>query len=108
MWYHFDSMKWLNAIKSFFSPGKKGAEGMSLWPMYGAGALFSTRTMGQDKLMDQALGWVYACISRIGDDVGNARMRLYRRKGKGPEDWEEIEDHPILDILDRPNATQPQ
>jgi hypothetical protein len=48
MWYHFDSMKWLNAIKSFFSPGKKGAEGMSLWPMYGAGALFSTRTMVQN------------------------------------------------------------
>lgn len=101
-------MKWLNAIKALFSSVEKSAEGVKLWPMHGTSALFSKRSTDGTKLMEQAMGWVYACISRIGDDIGSARLRLYKKTGQGPEDWEELTNHPMLDLLDRPNAMQPR
>lgn len=46
------------------------------------------------------IGWVYAANSAIVEKVASVELKLYRKKKDG--DKEEIGDHPILDLLDRP------
>ena len=48
-------------------------------------------------------GWVYACVNRIANSVSSVPLRLWKAKGKDRKDWEEIQDHPLLDLLDSPN-----
>lgn len=48
-------------------------------------------------------GWVYACVHRIAVSVSSVPLRLWRAKSKDRRDWEEVEDHEILDLLDAPN-----
>lgn len=47
--------------------------------------------------------WVYACINAIATSSADIPLLLYQRKGKGKV---EIEDHPILDLLKKPNDFQ--
>lgn len=75
--------------------------------MYGLGALFSRTKVSNAKLMAEAVGWVFSCISRISETIISERMRLYRKTGDGPEDWEEITEHPFLDLIQRPNKWMP-
>lgn len=46
------------------------------------------------------IGWVYAANSAIVDDVAAATLKLYRLKKDG--DREEIDEHPILELLENP------
>lgn len=84
------------------------ADGTVLAPMYGGGSWFGERGITQDKLMTEARGWVYACISHIAEEIGSAKLRLYRMSGGERKQWEEIEDHPLLDLLDAPNPHMPR
>ena len=48
-------------------------------------------------------GWVYACVNVIASEVGNMKLRLMRGKKNDDEEDEEIFEHEIISILDRPN-----
>lgn len=47
--------------------------------------------------------WVYACINAIATSSADIPLLLYERKGK---EKVEIDDHPLLDLLKKPNAFQ--
>ena len=49
--------------------------------------------------------WVYACITEIARGIAGIPWRLYRGTG-GRDALREIEDHPILRLLRRPNPEQ--
>lgn len=50
--------------------------------------------------------WVYACVYAIQEAGSTLPLRLYQRKGQDREDWLEINEHPLLDLLDRPNENE--
>lgn len=75
--------------------------------MLGSGAWFDRKSVSNAKLMDQATNWVFACITRISRTIIAQPMHLYRKTGADPDDWEEITDHPLLDLLRRPNLLIP-
>ena len=69
------------------------------------------RSMGvQDYRMNKTLmlnsyqSWIYACVNIRTFSVAQANMRLYVRRG--PDEFEEIENHPLLDLIRRPNPWQ--
>lgn len=76
-------------------------EGMTLVPTMGGQAWHEGSTYNEQKMMAEFKGWVYACVSKISDDFASINLRLYRRSGK---DWTEVEDHPVFELLDAPNA----
>lgn len=90
-------------VFSKFQSLVKGAGGLSLSPMYGLGSFFSAARVSNQKLMQEAVNWVFACIRRTSQTVISERMRLYHKTGNGPEDYEEITDHPFLDLIQKPN-----
>jgi len=47
-----------------------------------------------------SVGWVYACVSRIAQSIGEAEFHLYSGK---KENATEVEEHPLLDLLKNPN-----
>ena len=49
--------------------------------------------------------WVYACVTEIARGIAGIPWRLYRGTG-GRDALREIEDHPILRLLRRPNPEQ--
>ena len=49
--------------------------------------------------------WVYACITEIARGIAGIPWRLYRGTG-GRDALREIEDHPLLRLLRRPNPEQ--
>jgi len=49
--------------------------------------------------------WVYACITEIARGIAGIPWRLYRGSG-GRDALREIEDHPLLRLLRRPNPEQ--
>jgi len=51
-------------------------------------------------------GWVYAAVTTLSADVRANPWALWRRSGKGPDDWEMLDDSKVPPILLRPNATQ--
>lgn len=55
-----------------------------------------------DKAMANFTGWSYAAVNAIASEVANIQLRLYQIKGK---DHEEVDDHPILDLLQGVNET---
>lgn len=57
------------------------------------------KNMGQ--YLEAATGWVYGCVTAIADAVAACDFDLYRVNGE--DNIEEIENHPILDLLDRVN-----
>lgn len=87
---------------------KKSAEGLQLYPIYGSGGLFQGQGTSQGQLMDQAKGWAYACIAKIAEEIGASGFKLYQAKSKDKGEWEEIFDHPLLDLLNAPNASMPR
>lgn len=95
------------ALARFRSAVEKGVEALKLAPMYGMGLFFSGTKASMAKLMAEAVGWVFSCISRISETIISERMRLYRKTGDGPEDWTEITEHPFLDLIQRPNKWMP-
>ena len=53
--------------------------------------------------IDKYNGWVYLCTRLISDEVASAKLRLYQ-KGAGGDD-KELTNHPLLDLLHKPNQT---
>jgi len=47
------------------------------------------------------IGWVYAVNSQIADDTSAVKLRLYQKKPDG--ELEEIDEHPVLSLIDDPN-----
>src|SRR5690348_479209 len=52
------------------------------------------------KAMANFTGWSYAAVNAIASEVAGIQLRLYRIKGN---DHEELNDHPILDLLEGVN-----
>lgn len=52
-------------------------------------------------LLQEYISWVYANISAIAEAVADIDFELYKLKKGG--DLDEVEEHPILEILHRPN-----
>lgn len=78
-------------------------------PIYGAGGWFvSDRAISQEKLMQEARGFVFACISKIAEEIGSAKLRLYESTGSNRKDWTEIEEHELLDLLNAPSSNMPR
>lgn len=47
---------------------------------------------------------VFTCAKKIGEAVANVKRTLYEIKGSSKKEViEELNDHPVLDLLDRPN-----
>lgn len=64
----------------------------------------TTETAISDKLIKANRGWVYRNNDVIAKAVSELEPQLYRMGIKGSDiDFEEIDDHPILDLLDRFN-----
>ena len=51
-----------------------------------------------------AFPWVRACVEAISSDLTKVPLRVLRGRGR---DAEPVEDHPILDLLDRPSSRVP-
>src|SRR3989304_2748738 len=54
-------------------------------------------------LLEEYMSWTYANISAIAEAVGDIDFELYKVVGK--EDLDEVKEHPILEILHRPNQS---
>lgn len=50
--------------------------------------------------LKSSVGWVYACVSAICDEIANIDLHLYKYSNKKTE---EVEQHPVLDILNKAN-----
>lgn len=68
------------------------------------GGILPTREPSQDRLMKLGTNWVYKAIKKNAMMHSSATLRLYRTKGKEKKDWQEIEDHALLDVLNSPGA----
>lgn len=79
----------------------------SLNPISGVnmpGSMFGGRLNSYSSKVDQIqalTGWVFAANSAIADPTAAVELKLYRKLKDG--DREEITDHEILDLIDRPN-----
>lgn len=51
-----------------------------------------------------AFPWVRSCVEAISADLSGLPIRVIRGRGA---DAEQIDDHPVLDLLDRPSSTVP-
>ncbi len=97
----------LQNITRILGNGQKASGDYS--PMYGGGEWWSsTSGITQEKLMKEARGWVYACITKIAEEVSTIDIHLYRVKGKDRTTWEELDSHELLDTLNSPNDTMPR
>lgn len=54
------------------------------------------------KAMGNFTGWTYAAVNAVASEVANIQLRLYKISGK---DHHELDDHPLLDLLESPNET---
>lgn len=52
--------------------------------------------------LEEMKGWVGACVTALADQVASINIRLYQYNKSG--DVEEIDEHPILDLLFRVNT----
>lgn len=106
------SMSWIENARQYasqlFGNGKKSAEGVALSPIYGTGGWWAPSGVSQAKLMDVSNTWVYGCISKIAEAIGASHLRLYRVKGTERQEWEELDDHPLLRLLNMPNSYMPR
>ena len=50
------------------------------------------------------VGWLFGAVSLIANSVASSEWMLYQKKNR--REYEEIEDHPILDLLDHVNPFQ--
>lgn len=48
--------------------------------------------------------WVYACATKRAQSVAKAKFRLFKRNAS--DDYTELDDHPSLLVLDRPNPIE--
>lgn len=84
--------------------GGKTEARLGLTPIIGSFGYRGPGDVSTSVLMRQASGWVYACVRRIATSIGSMEIELYRKTGKERTDWEQLDEHPLLDLLNRPNA----
>lgn len=57
-----------------------------------------------DRLLRSYEGWVYANVSVLAEEISKLEFELYKiTYVKGEPVWAEIDSHPLLDLLDKPN-----
>lgn len=100
-------MSWLQKLSSATRGFINGFKGASFAAVYGNIAdWWSGRGASTSKLMEQYRGWVFKCVSKIAEEIGAMNLRLYRKTGSGDRrDWEPVEEHELLDLLDAPNKS---
>lgn len=54
--------------------------------------------------MEAYRGWVFACARVIGEEIAKTKFKLFKVGNKG--DQEELYDHELLDLLNKPNPFQ--
>lgn len=65
------------------------------------------QTIDPVRAMDAYHSWPYAAIKPIADEIAGIEWRLLKKKRKGENtDREEIDNHPLLDLLEAVNASQ--
>lgn len=92
--FYTKAMSMLEKIfkKKEFTPGIAGIRN-----------LFTTKIFGRtNENTDLYKGWVYRCVSTIAEEVSSSKLRLYKR-GKNGKNDEEVLDHELLRLLERPN-----
>jgi HK97 family phage portal protein len=69
------------------------------------GGLFSRN----EDYLDKYRGWVYRCITLIGNEVSNTELRLYKRVDKNGEiEKVEVTQHELLNLIRTPNPQMTQ
>jgi HK97 family phage portal protein len=70
------------------------------------GGLFSRN----EDYLDKYRGWVYRCITLIGNEVSNTELRLYKKTvdKKGEVSKVEVTDHELLNLIRTPNPQMTQ
>jgi len=56
--------------------------------------------------LDNYVGWVYACINKIGGDVRTNPRGVYERRGPDPKNWIQVPSDQLPAIFTRPNTRQ--
>lgn len=63
-----------------------------------------SNTTVSNKLLKSFQGWVYANVSVLAEEISKMEFELYKVVYiKGEPEWKQIDTHPVLDLLDRPN-----
>jgi phage portal protein BeeE len=90
----------IDSIRKAFRPGK--------WRLGGTGInqmIIPPNWSYQDYLQSYGnIGWLFRGASIIAYAVASEKWRLYKQKRNG--EWDEIDQHPILELMDRVNAYQ--
>ncbi len=96
----------LSRLKEFLG-GKPNGTGMAGVQLYGArdGQTYKPgEPVPFNLLMQEAKGWVYACIRVIAEELGMTPLELYQvTKSKDGLEYKPIDDSPMLDLLNAPN-----
>jgi HK97 family phage portal protein len=79
--------------------GKAIPRGEGTWTIISGGSSLTGHT--KQELLAQYTSWVYACVNIRAKAVSAARFRLYKKVGV--DEFLEVEDHPLYQILGRPN-----
>ena len=98
-------MKWYQKLTARASNAFRAFKGMSFAEVFSnlTGGMWTSTGVSTARLMQQMMGWCYKCIKKNSERIGAIPLRLYRKKGTGDKrDWEEIEEHPLLDLLNNP------
>ncbi len=93
------------AVRAILGTTQKGFSLSDPGEIFGQsqGGILPTREPSQDRLMKLGTNWVYKAIKKNALMHSSATLRLYRTTGKEKKDWQEIEDHPLLDVLNSPS-----
>ncbi len=67
-------------------------------------AILSGKDIDPRAAMEAYNGWVYACASVIGEEIAKTKFRLFKTNKN--DEQEEIFNHELLDILNKPNSYQ--
>ena len=57
--------------------------------------------MKSDEYLKAFVGTVFACVSAIAEETANIELNLFRRKSQN--EYEQVESHPVLDLLYKVN-----
>jgi HK97 family phage portal protein len=95
----------IERIKQFFAPKreevkKKENLGQIIAPVWQE---IPPETKAGDYISEGLRGWAYIAISSIADEISSSQFNLYRKVKKN---WEEIEAHPAIALLEKPNSIQ--
>lgn len=70
--------------------------GMMLWGD-------NNKRCSAEKAMELVQGWSFACIKAIAEEIASSQLRVYKMGKDGKR--EELQDHPLLDLLNAVNDT---